>query len=199
MSQQTEGTSPERLTFSDWFIHGPESGWKHLKQSKWWFHVLLGVLCAFTIPYPLSTVAMTVFLPYAFLLIGLIAAWTMSSHALLRTSKADSIASIHPDRFVQYTSHYRITVFILTMVLVLWSLVVVQFGFNLVAKIGIPEMRNTIVWIVEVIVYGASSLSIGMSWRFIFLHSYVTRCEQAGKPISPTGMVSDNEKPDSDA
>lgn len=87
-------------------------------------HVILGAILGTVVRDPLSKIALTVFLPFASVLVGLAFAWGGNAMAVLQSPELHEIGNqgATPDAYRNWVFSYQLAILVILTALVLWAL-----------------------------------------------------------------------------
>src|SRR5205085_1505555 len=86
-----------RATFWRWFFRdgSTRAGWHRLLNRWCYFHLAVGAVLSWLVPYDLKTAASTVLLPLVGVLVGLSFAWAGNAQSLLQSEEIETLSEYH--------------------------------------------------------------------------------------------------------
>lgn len=152
------------LAFWPWFWGtGIRSFW-----DRWLvLHVGIGLALALGVSGALSSIALTVFIPFASVLVGLAFAWGGNAMAVLQTDELHEIGN-HPlkrDAYRDWVFSYQVAILVIVSVLVVWAL----------AGVGLSDRLAQVVvcWRIPIrmtgraAIFALSSIAVRECWSVV--------------------------------
>jgi hypothetical protein len=130
-------------------------------------HVVVGGAVAAAVDKPLSGIALTVFLPFASVLVGLAFAWGGNAMAVLQSDELHTIGSQPgaPNGYRDWVFAYQLAILVILVVLVVWTLAALGVS-DVLARIfprrGLPIHTSG-----RVAAFALSSIAVRESWNVV--------------------------------
>jgi hypothetical protein len=161
----TRPNTDRDLEFWRWFR---QCGFRSFADRWAVVHLAVGAALAVGVPGSLSSVASSVFLPFASVLVGLGFAWGGNAMAVLQSDELHDLGShpVNPNAYRGWVFSYQAALLVITAVLVVWTLAALEVGDRLAPVI--PEkLRGITILVGRGAAFALSSAAIRESWQVV--------------------------------
>lgn len=155
----------DELAFWPWFA---STGVRSLVDRWLVGHMLVGVGLAFAVSGTLSSVAVTAFLPFASVLVGLAFAWGGNAMAVLQSPELHEIGNqpVGPGAYRDWVFSYQLAILILLATLAVWGFAAL--GLYDRAILLIPREWHTSSRLAgRASIFALSSMAVRESWAVV--------------------------------
>lgn len=172
------------LSFWQWLAKGSggKPGYRRLVNSWLLFHFIVALILAYFVQIDLATVASTVLLPLAAVLVGLSFAWAGNAQALLQASELQEMTEFHKGGFTEYVYTYQVAIFAILIALVAWAFA----GFQIFDKTWPTASRNCSYLAIKVFLFTLSSLALRECWHVVLGAQWMLLLQHALKRSKQT-------------
>lgn len=156
------------MGFWQWFFGtgSISGGYRNLLNLWLILHMAIGILLALFVPVCMSQAANSVLLPFAGILIGLCFAWGGNTNALIQSEEVEEITTHYKGRFEDYAYQYQLSILIVMVTLILWTLAGLGISNLLWPKQGKSGFSY---YVILALLFSLSSMTIREAWHIVLM------------------------------